>query len=106
MAKKTSRKKNYSQRGTSSTRVDKRKKAKTPGKRKSVSDKVYYERRKNRSDKPGSLTGIVRLKKLPKRPKSKAPTKVLENYVDRCEAIERENNKRLRLAKKIQGFKK
>jgi hypothetical protein len=106
MAKKTSRKKNYSQRGTSTTRVDRKKKAKRPGKRKSSTGKVYYERIKNRSDKPGSLTGIVRLKKFPKRPKAKAPTKVLENYVDRCEAIERENNKRIKLAKEIQGFKK
>jgi hypothetical protein len=106
MAKKSSRKKNYTQRGTSSTRVDKKKRAKRPGKRKSATGKIYYERRKNRSDKPGSLTGIVKLKKFPKRPKAKAPTKVLENYVDRCEAIERENTKRLKLAKEIQSFKK
>ena len=33
-------------------------KAKSPGKRVSASGGVYYERRKNRSDMPGSLTGV------------------------------------------------
>lgn len=46
------------QTGTSKTSVDKKKKAKAPGKRTSNTGKVYYERRKNRSDKPGTLTGV------------------------------------------------
>lgn len=38
--------------------TDEMKKAKPLGKRKSRSGVTYYERRKNRSDMPGSLTGI------------------------------------------------
>lgn len=61
------------QTGTSKVLVDKKKKAKSPGKRVSKGGanqygvskggNVYYERRKNRSDMPGSLTGIGALKK-------------------------------------------
>lgn len=47
------------QNGTSVTFYDKAVKAKAPGKRKSASGNIYYERRKNRSDKPGSLTGVL-----------------------------------------------
>ena len=39
------------------------KKSQGPGKRVSATGNVYYERRKNRSDMPGSLTGIGALKK-------------------------------------------
>jgi len=39
--------------GTSVYKLDKLRKAKTPGKRKSKSGKTYYEFRKNRSDKKG-----------------------------------------------------
>jgi len=46
------------QTGTSNKKSDKQRTAKAPGKRKSYSGKVYTERRKNRSDKPGSLTGF------------------------------------------------
>ena len=46
------------QTGHTTKRVDRRYKAKKPGKRKSKSGKVYTERRKNRSDIPGTLTGI------------------------------------------------
>jgi len=46
------------QTGKSNTAIDKKVKAKKPGKRKSASGKVYYERRKNRSDVPGTMTGI------------------------------------------------
>lgn len=52
------------QTGTSNKLYDKMKKAKGPGKRVSADGNVYYERRKNRSDMPGSLTGIKGLKKI------------------------------------------
>jgi len=51
----------YRQTGTSNTKRDKQRKAKPPGKRKAgkkAQKKFYYEYRKNRSDKPGKLTGI------------------------------------------------
>ena len=47
------------QTGRSNAKRDKKRKAKAPGKRRSASGKVYYERRKNRSDKPQSLSGMV-----------------------------------------------
>ena len=37
-----------------SVKADKRKKALAPGKRRSSTGKIYYERRRNRSDRPGS----------------------------------------------------
>ena len=40
-------------RGKSKTKLDKKHKALAPGKRISKNGKVYYERRKNRSDRPG-----------------------------------------------------
>jgi hypothetical protein len=46
------------QTGTSNLKYDKRKTANPPGKRISENGNVYYEYRKNRSDKPGSLTGL------------------------------------------------
>lgn len=49
------------QTGTSNIKRDKQRKAKPPGKRKSkrgAQRKYYYEYRKNRTDKPGSLTGM------------------------------------------------
>lgn len=56
------KKKSSRQTGTSKTSVDRRIKAKPPGKRTVRHGKKkttsYNERRKNRSDKPGSLTGI------------------------------------------------
>lgn len=45
------------QTGSSNRRLDKKRKAKAPGKRKSASGKTYYERRRNRSDVPGKLSG-------------------------------------------------
>lgn len=48
----------FRQTGTSKTAADKQRTARRPGKRKSASGKVYYERRKNRSDVPFSLSGI------------------------------------------------
>lgn len=55
-------KKQYRQTGKSSAMHDEMLKAKAPGKRtvkhRGGKKTVYYERRKNRSDKPGSLTGI------------------------------------------------
>lgn len=46
------------QRGKSNKRADEKRKAKAPGKRTSATGKKYTEIRKNRSDAPGSLTGI------------------------------------------------
>jgi hypothetical protein len=51
------------QTGTSSKKIDKRIKAKAPGKRRVKSGKgshYYYEYRKNRSDMPGQMTGLSR----------------------------------------------
>jgi len=45
------------QTGSSVKKRDKARKAKPPGKRISKSKQVYYERRKNRSDKPGTVSG-------------------------------------------------
>jgi hypothetical protein len=47
------------QTGSSSKLHDKRFAAKAPGKRKSKSGRTYYERRKNRSDMPGTLSGVA-----------------------------------------------
>ena len=46
------------QTGTSNKVKDAKRKALAPGKRKSATGKSYTERRANRSDKPGSLTGV------------------------------------------------
>jgi hypothetical protein len=58
-------KKEYRQTGTSNSQIDKKRKAKAPGKRvvkhKGSKSTVYYERRKNRTDKPGSLSGAKAL---------------------------------------------
>ncbi len=45
------------QTGSSNTKRDKQRRAKPPGKRKSASGRVNYERRKNRSDKPNTMAG-------------------------------------------------
>jgi hypothetical protein len=45
------------QTGTSKTTRDLKKRALAPGRRVSATGRVYYERRKNRSDKPGQLAG-------------------------------------------------
>lgn len=98
------RKKGTYQRGNSSRKHDVQKKAKTPGKRKSSGGKVYYERRKNRSDMPGSLTGLpikVILKKYPKKPKANATTMQLAKYKAKVEAIDNDNANRLTLSKQI-----
>lgn len=55
------KKKRVKQTGTSVLKADKKRKAKAPGKRvvkKGRKKTVYYEYRKNRSDKPGKLTGV------------------------------------------------
>lgn len=57
-ATKTKKKTRYRQTGASSKHADEVRRAKRPGKRKSASGKVYYERRKNRTDVPFSLTGF------------------------------------------------
>ncbi len=63
-AKKKSKKSKNRQTGTSSRPADQRRHARRPGKRKSKGGSTYYERRKNRSDVPGHLTGLstVRVK--------------------------------------------
>lgn len=55
--KRKSKKKPY-QTGRSNKTADRQRKARKPGKRKSKSDSTYTERRKNRSDMPGKLTGL------------------------------------------------
>jgi hypothetical protein len=42
------------QTGTSSIEYDRRFKALPPGKRRSRTGRIYYERRRNRSDRPGT----------------------------------------------------
>jgi hypothetical protein len=49
------------QTGKSSRKIDKRIRAKAPGKRKSSSGATYYEYRRNRSDMPGQMTGTKRV---------------------------------------------
>lgn len=46
------------QTGTSNKFYDEQRSAKAPGKRKSRTGRTYHENRKNRSDMPGSLTGV------------------------------------------------
>lgn len=53
----------FRQTGSSNKGADSQRRAKPPGKRRSASGRVYYERRKNRSDKPGLLTGVRALVK-------------------------------------------
>lgn len=48
----------FRQTGKSNVWNDSMRKAKTPGKRKSASGKTYYERRRNRSDNPETLSGF------------------------------------------------
>jgi len=45
-------KRSLKQRGRSNKARDKKRRAKLPGKRTSRTGKIYYERRKNRSDNP------------------------------------------------------
>ncbi len=52
------KKKKVYQTGRSSKQADKARKAKKPGKRKTSTGSKYIERRKNRSDMPGTLTGL------------------------------------------------
>lgn len=51
------------QTGSSNKLYDSMRKAQGPGKRVSATGGVYYERRKNRTDMPGSVLGIGALKK-------------------------------------------
>jgi hypothetical protein len=95
-------KKSRYQTGGSSRRRDGKQRAKAPGKRKSKSGKIYIERRRNRSDMPGTLLGVpVKLVKYPKRPKAGASTLQLEKYLNRVKAIDTENSSRKELATKI-----
>jgi hypothetical protein len=55
---------NSRQTGTSNKVKDEKRKALAPGKRKSATGKSYTERRANRSDKPGSLTGTFNIDRL------------------------------------------
>lgn len=56
-AKNPKKKKAY-QTGSSNKVADRKIKAKSPGKRKSATGRKYFERRANRSDMPGTLTGV------------------------------------------------
>jgi len=60
--RKKSKKVKNRQTGTSSRPADQRRHARRPGKRRSKGGSIYYERRKNRSDVPGSLTGLSTVK--------------------------------------------
>lgn len=53
-----SARKSHRQTGTSVKKKDAKRKAKAPGKRRSRTGRTYIERRKNRSDVPGKLTGV------------------------------------------------
>lgn len=53
-------KKKVYQTGSSAKFYDEQRVAKKPGKRKTASGSTYTERRKNRSDMPGSLSGMKR----------------------------------------------
>lgn len=73
------------QSGSSNTSIDKKKKAKAPGKRKSATGKTYYERRKNRSDKKGTLTGVSEAKMI-EAIRAKVEEKMGRAYVARDKA--------------------
>ncbi len=49
--------------GKSKTKVDRRRKALKPGKRRSRNGKIYYENRKNRSDKKDQTQKTFKSKK-------------------------------------------
>lgn len=76
------------QTGSSNKNKDEMKKAKAPGKRKSASGKTYYERRANRSDKPGSLLGILS-----------------GNIYNVRDSLERDISKNLEQLKRIKSYK-
>lgn len=81
-AKKEVVKKEYRQTGTSNKFYDEQRTAKAPGKRKSATGKTYYERRRNRSDMPGTLAGVS-MAKLNGAMLGKLTTKLGELYVKR-----------------------
>lgn len=60
--KKSAKKVSYRQTGSTTRKADRKRSAKVPGKRvvkhAGTKSTVYYERRRNRSDKPGSLSGV------------------------------------------------
>lgn len=78
-------KKNHGKRlhqtGTSKKKIDAKRNAKLPGKRKSREGNIYYEYRKNRSDMPNSLTGINE-KKLIGAIKEKVEGTMGKAYID------------------------
>jgi hypothetical protein len=91
-AAKAPAKKSIYQTGASSKRYDLMKSALPPGKRKSASGKTYYERRKNRSDIPGKLTGVSSAKLIDAL-KEKLAESLGEAYVKRDMAkTKREKN--------------
>lgn len=57
--RKVAKKVKYRQTGTSNRKVDSQRKAKRPGKRRTSHGTTYTERRKNRSDAPGKLSGTA-----------------------------------------------
>jgi hypothetical protein len=81
--KKSPKRKQNRQTGTSNKFYDKSHRAKPPGKRRSATGKTYYERRKNRSDMPGQLTGVTAgslINELKKRLKKKIDKAVVSKY--------------------------
>lgn len=94
------------QTGKSNSTRDKALKAKAPGKRvvKYAGGKstVYYERRKNRSDKPGSLTGISNSRligEVKARIEGNLAKKMVKHY------LETSKIKKRQIAKEIQILK-
>lgn len=75
------KKRSYRQTGTSNKKRDQHRTAHRPGKRKSRSGKTYYERRKNRSDMPGQMTGVKRTSSL----KTATEAQLRKILIDRVE---------------------
>lgn len=92
----------YRQTGSSDKAADRKRTALAPGKRKSRSGVTYYERRKNRSDMPGKLTGFSNqgLKsELTKRIKDKLALALLRRDMALSKRV------RKMWAEKVRGYK-
>lgn len=87
----------YRQTGSSVKKYDRLKKAKPPGKRKSATGKTYYERRKNRSDVPGSLSGAKKV--LRDAAKERLKAALLAKEMATTKMLKRYFSKKIREAK-------
>jgi hypothetical protein len=88
------------QTGSSNTALDKLVKAKPPGKRKSASKKIYYERRRNRSDRPGKMTGVK-----PQKVQSSYNYMLLSRMKSNVATIEQTTNTIAHLTRKMKEVK-